>query len=99
MLFADFAEMVHSIMMRGKIVVCIMDKINDDVVKKAEVVKEGGAVGMILIDQFDNFNEQLPSFDLPTSVISSLEGRKLSDYMAKRRLHFIHIYSGLFADA
>ncbi|XP_048423894.1 subtilisin-like serine-protease S [Pyrus x bretschneideri] len=40
---------------------------------------------MILIDQFDNFNEQLPSFDLPTSVISSVEGRKLSDYMATRR--------------
>ncbi|KAB2631523.1 subtilisin-like protease [Pyrus ussuriensis x Pyrus communis] len=49
-----------------------MDKIND-------------AVGMILIDQFDNFNEQLPSFDLPTSAISSVEGRKLSDYMATRR--------------
>ncbi|KAM2115930.1 hypothetical protein ACFX1R_009680 [Malus domestica] len=68
MLFTDLAEMVHSIMMRGKIVVCIMDKIDDDVMEKAKVVKEGGAVGMILIDQFDNFNEQLPSFDLPTSA-------------------------------
>ncbi|KAM1306065.1 hypothetical protein PS2_008542 [Malus domestica] len=77
--------MVHSIMMRGKIVVCIMDKIDDDVMEKAKVVKEGGAVGMIIIDQFDNFNEHLPSFDLPTSVISSMEGRKLSDYMATIR--------------
>ncbi|CAN6716996.1 unnamed protein product [Malus baccata var. baccata] len=62
-----------------------MDKIDDDVIEKAKVVKEGGAVGMILIDQFDNFNEHLPSFDLPTSVISSMEGRKLSDYMATIR--------------
>lgn len=63
---------LNSEYIRGKIVVCVVEGSNDDRVDKAQVVREGGGVGMILIAGTQDKNEVF-DFAVPTCVIGDRE--------------------------
>lgn len=67
-------------LIKGKIVVCMIEVINESRREKSEFVKQGGGVGMILIDQFaKGVGFQ---FAIPGALMVPEEAKELQAYMA-----------------
>lgn len=63
--------------------VCMIDVINESRSAKGQFVKQGGGVGMILIDQFSKgVGFQFP---IPAALMVLEEAKKLQSYMATEK--------------
>ncbi|KAF8397846.1 hypothetical protein HHK36_016771 [Tetracentron sinense] len=71
---------LNSMFIQGKIVVCTMEKWDDDKVEKGLVVRERGGVGMIVIDP--DSKELMSYFAIPTSLIGLEQAQELQAYLA-----------------
>lgn len=70
-------------LIKGKIVVCMIEVINESRREKSEFVKQGGGVGMILIDQFaKGVGFQ---FAIPGALMVPEEAKELQAYMATEK--------------
>lgn len=67
----------------GKVVVCKIEEVFDSRRAKGSVVKQGGGVGLILIDPFAN--DVGFEFEIPGVVISQEEAKELQSYMTKEK--------------
>ncbi|XP_073157403.1 subtilisin-like serine-protease S [Henckelia pumila] len=75
----------------GKIVVCTMDSWNEQPLTKANVVRENGGIGVIIIDPYSiNHMLSLNSM-IPISVIGAQDAKKLDAYMTSTSRPFAHI--------
>lgn len=63
---------------------CTMDYWNDAKLSKANVVRENGGVGVIIVDPYQS-NEMNFDFMIPTTVIGMEDARKLDAYMRNTR--------------
>ncbi|XP_031100013.1 subtilisin-like protease SBT5.3 [Ipomoea triloba] len=66
----------------GKVVVCKLEVVSDSRRAKGAIVKQGGGVGLILIDPFAN--DVAFEFEIPGVVISQ-EAKELQSYMTKEK--------------
>ncbi|KAK9153713.1 hypothetical protein Sjap_001193 [Stephania japonica] len=81
-------------LIEGKIVVCTLETIQDNRLKKSIVVKEGGGVGMILIDPLAK--ELGFQFVIPATLIGQAEAEVLQAYltMEKYVIYFLLLSNG-----
>lgn len=66
-------------LIKGKIVVCTIEDFSDNRPEKAEIIKQGGGVGMILIDH--NAKEIGFQYVIPSTVIGEGAVQELQAYM------------------
>ncbi|ERN13080.1 hypothetical protein AMTR_s00040p00151440 [Amborella trichopoda] len=74
----------------GKIVVCTIEKITENRTAKSEVVKEGGGVGMILVDPIAK--DVGFQFVIPATVIGQEEALELQTYLSTEKNPVATIY-------
>ncbi|KAK9127731.1 hypothetical protein Syun_016528 [Stephania yunnanensis] len=70
-------------LIEGKIVVCTLETIQDNRLKKSIVVKEGGGVGMIIIDPLAK--EVGFQFVIPATLIGQAEAEELRAYLTTEK--------------
>ncbi|KAK9126419.1 hypothetical protein Scep_015265 [Stephania cephalantha] len=70
-------------LIEGKIVVCTLETIQDNRLKKSIVVKEGGGVGMIIIDPLAK--EVGFQFVIPATLIGQAEAVELREYLTTEK--------------
>ncbi|KAI3696911.1 hypothetical protein L6452_29524 [Arctium lappa] len=67
------------ILIKGKIVVCMLETLTDDRKEKAVAIKEGGGAGMILVDPLAKY--VLFQSIVPSVLIGQAEAQELQSYM------------------
>ncbi|XP_076935280.1 subtilisin-like serine-protease S [Bidens hawaiensis] len=75
---------------KGKIVVCMLEKLNDDRKEKAIEVKKGGGAGMIIIDPIGKY--VLFQSVIPSVLIGNTEAEELQTYMKTEKNPTARIY-------
>lgn len=74
---------LNATLIKGKIVVCTFETFTDDRKSKSVVVKEGGGVGMILVDPF--LKDVGFQFVIPGTLIGQEEAQELQAYMTTEK--------------
>ncbi|XVF69150.1 hypothetical protein PTKIN_Ptkin11bG0057800 [Pterospermum kingtungense] len=77
-------------LIKGKIVVCTIETVLDDRKEKSIVIRQGGGVGMILIDP--SAKEVGFQFVIPGTLIGQEEAVLLQEYMASEKNPVARIY-------
>ncbi|XP_031286037.1 subtilisin-like protease SBT5.3 [Pistacia vera] len=77
-------------LVKGKIVVCTLEEVTDDRREKAIFVRQGGGVGMILIDPFAK--DVGFQFVIPGTLIGQEEAHELQAYMTMEKNPVARIY-------
>ncbi|KAF6165987.1 hypothetical protein GIB67_012884 [Kingdonia uniflora] len=81
---------LDSALIKGKIVVCTIETVIDDRRSKSIVVREGGGVGMILIDPIAR--EVGFQFVIPATLIGQNEAKELQAYLTTEKNPVAKIY-------
>ncbi|KAM0996842.1 hypothetical protein ACFX2C_006797 [Malus domestica] len=74
---------LNATLIKGKIVVCTFETFTDNRKSKSVVVKEGGGVGMILVDPF--LKDVGFQFVIPGTLIGQEEAQELQAYMTTEK--------------
>ncbi|KAK3205733.1 hypothetical protein Dsin_019779 [Dipteronia sinensis] len=77
-------------LIKGKIVVCTLEKISDDRREKGIFIRQGGGVGMILIDPL--VKDVGFQFVIPATLIGQEEAQELQAYMTMEKNPVARIY-------
>ncbi|KAI4322405.1 hypothetical protein L6164_022103 [Bauhinia variegata] len=77
-------------LIKGKIVICTTEAVTDNRRQKAIFVKQGGGVGMILIDH--NAKEIGFQFVIPSTIIGQGSAEELQAYMSTEKSPIARIY-------
>ncbi|KAL5742192.1 hypothetical protein ACOSP7_028924 [Xanthoceras sorbifolium] len=75
----------------NRIVVCYMAAGDDNIEAKAEIVRQAGGVGMIIVNEGDARRLQFANSALPVSVIGQQQGWQLEQYITTRSNPFATI--------
>ncbi|KAK9153716.1 hypothetical protein Sjap_001196 [Stephania japonica] len=70
-------------MIKGKLVMCTIEKFEEDREEKSNVIRQGGGIGMILVDPFGK--DIGFQFEIPVSLIGRTEAEELQAYLNKEK--------------
>ncbi|EXB38468.1 Subtilisin-like protease [Morus notabilis] len=74
---------LDSSLIKGKIVVCTLEAISDNRTEKSVIVRQGGGVGMILVDPL--LKDVGFQFVIPSTIIGQEEAEELQKYIKKAK--------------